>query len=144
MSLLRTSSPPEQAVELQRWRLTDADGLRQLRTDLHQALRQHELIAPTAPWEVADRVALVATELAGNALRHGRPPAVVRLLRVDHQFILDVADRDRDSVPELANAGDGQAGGRGLHIARSLSTEICWYVTDQHKHVWASFPAAAR
>jgi serine/threonine-protein kinase RsbW len=139
MSLLRTSSPPEQAVELEQWQLADADGLRRLRAELHGALRRHRLAAP----EVAEQVGLVATELAGNALRHGRPPAIVRLLRAHGCFIVDVADRDLDSAPKLANAQHGRDGGRGLQIARSLSTEICWYATELHKHVWASFPAGA-
>jgi serine/threonine-protein kinase RsbW len=137
MSLLRSSSPPEQAAELEHWELTAADELRRLRAELHRALHRHRLGSP----ELADRVALVATELAGNALRHGRPPAVVRLLRADEQFILDVADRGLDSAPELANAHDARDGGRGLHIARSLASEICWYATEAQKHVWASFPA---
>jgi serine/threonine-protein kinase RsbW len=137
MSLLRTSSPPEQAVELERWQLADADGLRRLRADLQAALRRHRLGSP----EAAEQVGLVATELAGNALRHARPPAVVRLLRAHGCFILDVADRDLDSAPKLASDRHGRDGGRGLHIARSLSTEICWYATERHKHVWASFPA---
>jgi serine/threonine-protein kinase RsbW len=138
MSLLRTSSPPEQAVELEQWQLANADGLRRLRADLKEALRRHRLGSP----EVAEQVGLVATELAGNALRHGRPPAVVRLLRAHGCFILDVADQDLDSTPKLANAHHGD-GGHGLRIARSLSTEICWYATELHKHVWASFPAPA-
>ena len=85
-------------------------------------------------------IVLVATELASNALRHGRPPAVVRLLKGDDQFFLEVADRDLASVPKLAEAHPAVGGGRGLHIARSLSLEVCWYATEHFKHVWASFP----
>jgi len=37
--------------------------------------------------------------------------------------------------PQLALAG-----GRGLHIARSLAQQLCWYKTETTKHVWAAFP----
>jgi serine/threonine-protein kinase RsbW len=135
MGRLRTSQLPAQAVELHQWSLAEADELRPLRADLQVALAAHRLTeAGTGP------IVLVATELASNALRHGQPPAVVRLLRGDGQFFLEVADRDLASVPKLAEAHPAVGGGRGLHIARSLSLEVGWYVTERFKHVWASFP----
>jgi anti-sigma regulatory factor (Ser/Thr protein kinase) len=138
MGRLRTSQLPAQAVELHQWLLADADELRPLRADLHKALAGHRLAEDgTGP------IVLVATELASNALRHGLPPAMVRLLKSDDQFFLEVADRDLASVPKLAEAHPSVGGGRGLHIARSLSVEVCWYATEQFKHVWASFPDPA-
>jgi anti-sigma regulatory factor (Ser/Thr protein kinase) len=100
-----------------------------MRIELREALKAHRLAAHTAS-PVAERAALVATELAGNALRHGRSPAVVRLLRVDSRFILDVADQDRESIPEPAAGAHTDHGGRGLHIARSLAGELSWYTTE--------------
>jgi hypothetical protein len=140
MSPLRTSPLSAQAVELQRWLLTDGDELRRLRTDVRTALLVFRLVDRELLHELPERVVLVATELAGNALRHGRPPAVVRLLRADGHFILDVADHDPATAPKLAAVHDANGGGRGLHIARSLSLEVCWYATEVAKHVWASFP----
>jgi serine/threonine-protein kinase RsbW len=142
MGALPRSSPPAQAVELKRWTLTTGAALRQMRIELREALQAHRLAAHTAS-PVAERAALVATELAGNALRHGRSPAVVRLLRVDSRFILDVADQDRESIPEPAAGAHTDHGGRGLHIARSLAGELSWYTTEHAKHVWVSFPAGA-
>jgi serine/threonine-protein kinase RsbW len=142
MGALPRSSPPAQAVELKRWTLTASGALRQMRIELREALQAHRLAAHTES-PVAERAALVATELAGNALRHGRSPAVVRLLRVDSRFILDVADQDRESVPEPAAGAHTDHGGRGLHIARSLAGELSWYTTEHAKHVWVSFPAGA-
>lgn len=110
-----------------------------MRVDLQEALRVHRLVDHAVPL-TTERVALVATELASNALKHGRPPAVVRLLRAGGHFILDVADQDRDNVPEVNAGDDTSEGGRGLHIARALGTEICWYLTGDGKHVWVSFP----
>jgi serine/threonine-protein kinase RsbW len=142
MGALPRSSLPAQAVELNRWTLTAGDALRQMRIELRAALRAHRLAARSVS-PVAERAALVATELAGNALRHGRSPAVVRLLRVDSRFILDVADQDRESIPEPAAGAHTDHGGRGLHIARSLARELGWYTTEHAKHVWVSFPADA-
>lgn len=112
--------------------------LRQMRIDLKEALREHRLVDHSALLTM-ERVALVATELASNALKHGRPPAVVRLLRADGHFILDVADQDRNDLPEVNLSEDSAEGGRGLYIARSLAAEICWYATEHGKHVWVSF-----
>ncbi len=143
MSLLRTSAPPAQAVELEHWSLLSTDELRSLRRDLHRALPAHRLVDPAEPDGAADRVVLVATELAGNALRHGSPPAVVRLLRCHSEFFVDVADRDPAGVPEPADIRQAGPGGRGLSIARALSRDVCWYATATVKHVWASFPVVA-
>jgi serine/threonine-protein kinase RsbW len=140
MSLLRTSPPPAQAVELARWLLSGGDELRPLRLALRDALAAHGLVDPAGPDEVVDRVVLVATELVSNALRHGAPPAVVRLLRSDGEFLVDVADHDVAGAPKLAGIDQAGVGGRGLHIVRTLSRELCWYATATTKHIWASFP----
>ena len=141
MSLLRTSPPPAQAVELERWLLTGGTDLRPMRVGLLAALTAYGLVGPDEPDGTGDRVILVATELASNALRHGSPPAVVALLRGAGEFFVDVADQDPAGAPRLAHVGHDGVGGRGLHIARTLSREMCWYVTDRTKHIWASFPA---
>ncbi|ASW56865.1 hypothetical protein CIK06_25945 [Plantactinospora sp. KBS50] len=93
--------------------------------------------------EVPERVALVATELATNALRHGLPPTIVRLLSYRDHLVLDVVDHDRNSVPELPDASPGDCGGQGLRLARAFSQDIGWYALDGAKHIWASFPRPA-
>jgi len=140
MSPLRTSPPPAQAVELEHWLLSSGAELRPLRLDLRAALLAHRLVDPGEPDEAMDRVILVATELASNALRHGSPPAIVRLLRGAGELVVDVADHDLAGAPRLAQVHEAGVGGRGLHIARTLSRDMCWYVTARTKHIWASFP----
>jgi len=89
--------------------------------------------------ELRERMELVATELTGNALRHGSPPVVVRLLETEANYVVDVTDCAVDRAPESAGAHpDARAGGRGLHIVRSLADHAGWYATDDRKHVWAS------
>jgi len=90
-----------------------------------------------------DQVALVASELATNALRHGLGPAVVRLFRDVRAWVLEVTDHDPGTPPVYAGRRAPGDGGLGLHVARRLATEVGWYVDDGTKTVWASFPVVA-
>ncbi|MER7330495.1 MULTISPECIES: ATP-binding protein [unclassified Micromonospora] len=144
MGQLSSSPPPPQAVELRRWTLSEGTDLRGLRASLHEELTGDVLGEGEALEEVPELVALIATELATNALRHGRPPTIVRLLATDDYLILDVADHDLGSLPELADTQSEGAGGRGLQLARALSLDVGWYATATTKNIWASFPRTAR
>ncbi|MCX4474637.1 hypothetical protein C5N14_14525 [Micromonospora sp. MW-13] len=140
MRSLRTSPPPPRATELRCWALSTGAELRNLRASLHEALTGHALAEGEELDGIPERVVLVATELATNALLHGLPPTTVRLLRGEEVFILDVADRDLSTVPELADIRPLGAGGRGLQLARAFSLAVGWYATEDTKHIWASFP----
>ncbi|MFD1364095.1 ATP-binding protein [Actinoplanes sichuanensis] len=125
---------------IQAWILDDSTQLRHLRSALQEALTGHPLVAGDTLGDVPERMVLVATELATNAIIHGHPPTEVRLLRADDCFVLDVADRDLSTVPELADTRPLHAGGRGLQLARSFSLDVGWYATATTKHIWATFP----
>ena len=140
MGRLSTSPPPPRATELRRWRLSDAEELRGLRASLHQELTGTVLPDGAALDEVPELIVLIATELATNALRHGIPPTIVRLLATDDFLVLDVADHDLSPPPELGGTEPTGAGGRGLHIAQRLSLDVGWYATDTTKNIWATFP----
>ncbi|MEV4350468.1 ATP-binding protein [Actinoplanes sp. NPDC049596] len=140
MSQLRTSPPPPEARELHTWVLNTSTELRALRANLQQALTGNPLVAGQRLADIPERVVLVATELATNGIKHGRPPTIVRLLCTDDQFILDVADHDLSTVPELADTRPLNAGGRGLMLAQSFSLKVGWYAKKDTKHIWASFP----
>ncbi|MEU4367732.1 ATP-binding protein [Micromonospora chersina] len=140
MGQLRTSPPPPQAAELEQWVLSTADELRELRASLRDALTRHGLVQGEDLDEVPHLVVLVVTELATNALRHGRPPTIVTLLATDDCFLLDVADHDRSTVPGLGDIHPLDSGGRGLMLAESVSLAVGWYATDVTKNIWASFP----
>ncbi|MFI7425931.1 ATP-binding protein [Micromonospora sp. NPDC049836] len=144
MGQLRTSPPPPEAVDLERWVLDSPDGLRDLRASLRDALDRHGLVQGEDLDEVPHLVVLVATELASNALRHGRPPTIVTLLGRDDCFLLDVADHDVRTVPELTDIHPLDSGGRGLFLAQQLSLAVGWYATAHTKNIWASFPRPAR
>jgi hypothetical protein len=129
---------PPPAVEVGRWTLGVVTELRELRGALHRTLADH-----TGAAEVADKVALVATELAGNALLHGRAPVDVRLLNGDGSWLIEVTDADLANTPAVANPGRATTGGRGLRIARALSSGIGWYIAGHAKHVWAAVPTVS-
>ncbi|MBQ0892641.1 ATP-binding protein [Micromonospora sp. U56] len=140
MAQLRTSTPSPQATELRRWQLSSPADLRRLRASLHQALTGEELLAGEELDEVPELMVLVATELATNALRHSIPPTTVRLLVAEDRFILEVADHDLSTIPELVDTRPMGTGGRGLQIAEAVSLDIGWYATDRTKNIWAAFP----
>ena len=137
---LDTSRPPTPNVEVAQWVLDSYDELRSLRASLHQALTGEPLPEGGTLDEVPEKVAVVATELATNALAHTHPPTIVQLRRTDEAFILDVTDEDPDAFPELAEGRPPGAGGLGLQLARKLALDIGWYVEGELKHVWAQFP----
>jgi hypothetical protein len=119
--------------------LNSPKELRDLRASLHTALTGSPDLAGQLD-DVPEKMILVATELATNALRHGRPPTVVSLFRLGDHFVLDVADHDPEILPEYAEARPPGAGGLGLKLAREFSLDIGWFVTDNTKHIWAKFP----
>ncbi len=56
------------------WVLDTATQLRELRSGLFKALTGHLPTRGEALADIPERMALVATELATNAIKHGRPP----------------------------------------------------------------------
>jgi anti-sigma regulatory factor (Ser/Thr protein kinase) len=143
MTTVNRSRPPPHTVELDCWSITCAAELSSLRVSLCQAVTRLQPSAADSIGEVAERVALVATELATNALQHGLPPTTVRLLRHDDRLVLDVADHDPGTTPHGPAASSTNNRGRGLAIVRSMSLQVGWYATGRTKHIWASFPITA-
>ena len=140
MASLPVSAPHAEAVELRRWTLDSYDELRGLRAALHQVIADGVGSESDRLDDVFDRMAVVATELATNALRHGLPPTVVRLLRAGDHLILDVADHDLAAAPELVEDRPLGDGGLGLQLTQTFAVETGWYTRGDTKHVWASFP----
>jgi serine/threonine-protein kinase RsbW len=133
------SYPSEQSVEVRRWVLDSPTQLRELRASVHETLTGRPWTADTELADVPEKIMIVATELATNALRHGLPPTIVRLCRSDGRFVLDVADQDPQALPEYADARPPGAGGLGLRLAAELALDVGWYIADNTKHVWARF-----
>lgn len=121
------------------WVLGSTAELKGLRAALGSALHGPDAAGAGVLGDVPERMVLVATELATNAIRHGLAPTEVRLLRAGEVFLLDVTDHDPDTVPEPTEASVRDMGGRGLTLAQSFSLDVGWYCTPLTKHVWATF-----
>ncbi|GAB2626689.1 hypothetical protein GCM10027087_81960 [Paractinoplanes abujensis] len=132
-------SPAEATSTLLTWNIESDGDLRRIREDIRRFFA--ERTPGLADDRVAQHMGLVATELAGNALRHGLPPATARLLSSDGHYILDVSDGAVGEMPRPDPAPQNiHAGGRGLPICLAVAEQVCWYTTGTAKHVWASFP----
>jgi two-component sensor histidine kinase len=126
---------------LSEWVLDSYDQLRLLRAALQEAITGQAPADEAQLDEIPEKMVLVATELATNALRHATPPTVVRLQRAGDALVLDVTDHDPAAVPEVADDRPPGQGGLGLRFAQELSLDVGWYAHDGVKHVWATFPA---
>lgn len=132
-----SSAPPRAFTSVGRWIVGSPSELARVRHAVQDALTA---LGPSAvPVQAADRVVLVTSELATNALRHGRPPAVVELGVDGTALLLDVADHDPGRPPVVAGERAVGAGGFGLMIARRLAEDVGWYAAHDTKHVWAVF-----
>ncbi|WP_405551545.1 SpoIIE family protein phosphatase [Streptomyces sp. NBC_01171] len=79
---------------------------------------------------------LIVSEFAGNAVRHGSPPARLRLI-FDQALTIEVTDTG-GNAPLLRHAQEGDEGGRGLFIVSQLADR--WgtrYESGGGKTIWA-------
>jgi len=129
--------PPAAAAEVARWTLDEPRHLSPLRAALLGAVADGIPEGAADHTDLDERLTVVASELAGNALRHGRPPTVVALWRVHDLLIIDVRDNDPDGRPTVEERRAPGAGGLGLALVERLAQDVGWYRTDTGKHVWA-------
>jgi len=135
---LRTSPPPTCFLPVRRWVLDSLTELQTLRDNLRAEIRARDrLRADDLLGGVAHDLVLVATELASNAIRHGRPPTIVELLQHEARFLLTVADHDPGTAPRVDAARPRGQGGFGLRITQRLSLDAAWYRAGAVKVVWA-------
>ncbi|MCZ0991084.1 SpoIIE family protein phosphatase [Streptomyces diastatochromogenes] len=80
---------------------------------------------------------LVVSELVTNAIRYGRPPVSLRLLRdADRTLICEVSDGGHTS-PHLRRAGSEDEGGRGLFLVAQLTAMWGTRYGPQGKTIWS-------
>jgi anti-sigma regulatory factor (Ser/Thr protein kinase) len=89
------------------------------------------------PKEIVDRAALMVSELATNAIRHGGTDFELRIKRTDDELSVEIEDSGEGS-PVVRRAQPNDASGRGLHIVEALADE--WGVRNTKrragKTVW--------
>jgi anti-sigma regulatory factor (Ser/Thr protein kinase) len=70
--------------------------------------------------EVTETALLLVSELATNAIRHGRPPVRLSLRLNAGRLRVEVSDGS-PAEPRLVGSAAAQAGGRGLQIVQALA-----------------------
>jgi serine phosphatase RsbU (regulator of sigma subunit)/anti-sigma regulatory factor (Ser/Thr protein kinase) len=93
--------------------------------------------------DAIDNVQLLVSELVTNALFHGQPPVLLRLIQQDHTVRVEVEDTGHALPVEMASSGESMTG-RGLALVSTLSSG--WGVqrtATGGKVVWAQLSDAA-
>jgi anti-sigma regulatory factor (Ser/Thr protein kinase) len=102
---------------------------------------RHFVQAKLAEWELdedpAQTAVLLATELATNAVRHGRGQIRLRLRRTYHALYIEVDD-DGSALPDRRHADNNDEGGRGLLLVEALSEAWGTRPLDHGKSVWCA------
>ena len=119
--------------------MNDYTELRPLRESLRQTLQAQPVLSHSDSRDVIERMTIVATELATNAMLHAQSPTVVRLHRSTAAFILDVADDQPTSPPHIAEDRLPEASGLGLRTTQEWASDAGSYVYEQTHRVWAQF-----
>ncbi|MEU9860155.1 SpoIIE family protein phosphatase [Streptomyces sp. NPDC047971] len=91
--------------------------------------------------ELAFTAELVVSELVTNAIRYGRPPIRLRLIR-DRAVMCEVSDTS-STTPHLRRAGVSDEGGRGLFLVAQLAERWGTRHARQGKTVWAELSETA-
>ncbi|MEI2776577.1 MAG: ATP-binding protein [Tetrasphaera sp.] len=107
-----------------------------------------DLAAREVDEETIDEVAIVASELVANALRHAKPlhDNTVRVHWTEKNGVVevDVTDGGGETAPKAMPKAVFAPSGRGLRIVRSLAHE--WGVSEKKGSitVWASLGGPSR
>ena len=86
--------------------------------------------------ELAFSLELIVSELVTNAIRYGRPPCYLRLIRDIDGLICEVSDAS-NAAPHLRRARTFDEGGRGLFIVAQLARRWGSRHTGTGKSIWA-------
>jgi anti-sigma regulatory factor (Ser/Thr protein kinase) len=127
------AAPPAELIEIGAWTVRGVDDVANVRALLQQAISATQVHDASH-----DRVILVASELATNAVRHGSEPVTVRLLCDGTSLAVDVVDH-RPDAPPVVGKPSGGTGGFGLLLAARAAAALGWSRSARTKHVWAQF-----
>jgi len=87
--------------------------------------------------DVLHDLVLIASELAANAVRHGSPPALLRLDRDDSSVRITVSNHGESPDPRILTAEPGADHGRGLAMVEQLADSVGWERHGDRLDVWA-------
>jgi serine phosphatase RsbU (regulator of sigma subunit)/anti-sigma regulatory factor (Ser/Thr protein kinase)/PAS domain-containing protein len=98
-----------------------------------------------AEWRLEDltfSAELIVSELVTNAIRHGRGPVSLRLIRTENRLICAVSDGSSTS-PHMRRAKVVEEGGRGLFLVAQFAARWGTRHTTDGKIIWAELLAPA-
>jgi len=87
----------------------------------------------------AEAAALLASELAANAVLHANSDFEVRVIEDGDAFRVEIVNDAPEMVVALQEPSDGS--GRGLHIVDALASRWGADAMDREKVVWFELPA---
>lgn len=120
----------------------DTAAIRRAREFAVAAADANGVEAPTQVAELAERLALVVSELASNAVLHAGTPFTVRVWRGPDRVRVEVLDRS-DRLPTPRDHDPTAVSGRGLAIVGTLADRWGVEVVGDGKCVWAELPVQA-
>ena len=117
----------------------DTAAIRRAREFAVAAADANGVEAPAQGAELAERLALVVSELASNAVLHAGTPFTVRVWRGPDRVRVEVMDRS-DRMPTPRDHDPTAVSGRGLAIVGTLADRWGVEVVEGGKCVWAELP----
>lgn len=87
--------------------------------------------------DVLDDLVLIASELAANAVRHGSPPALLRLDHDSHRVRVTVSNHGDAPDPRILTAEPHADHGRGLAMVEDMADRVGWERNGDRLDVWA-------
>nr|WP_237554940.1 ATP-binding protein [Streptomyces sp. SID4948] len=99
-----------------------------------RALVRRQLTDWNQPAETVDSTELIVSELVTNAVRYGRAPLRLRVIR-DRALTCEVHDSN-DTTPRMRHAHTVDEGGRGLFIVAQVADNWGTRYTGDGKAVW--------
>jgi anti-sigma regulatory factor (Ser/Thr protein kinase) len=117
----------------------------------HVPIARQQVRKALADWgitdQLADSVTLSANELLTNAVTHCQvsyAQVEIRLAIHGTELVLEVADPDRDGLPQLHHSAPDEEGGRGLALVEALADSWGHRQEPYAKCVWARFTLAGQ
>ena len=137
MALWEPARVPSGFTELWCEELGSVSALGRLRRRLRAELTGSPTVENPEREHWAERLVLIADELASNALRHGGEPVATALSRIGNRWLVSVSDYAPGTPPEPAQGRDPGLGGLGLYLVADLAERFGWFVDKGVKTVWA-------
>lgn len=132
------SASPPSAVPALRWDLEGVAELPRVRAELRRHVTSGD--DPMGDADLVDQLVLALDEMASNALRHGGGGVSAAVRLTADAYLIEVSDQGASSPPTPAVDRDPSEGGLGLYLIAELAAGHGWYVSNEHKHVWALLP----